>query len=177
MKRKVIYLSVAIFAVLIAFFGWQLYRQKFNSSAPKAVITKSSQDSQNSTSNSLVIKEWGVKLTLPENAKDTYYKYDSNLAVYLTTPEIENISGCRNQKTIVLERGKGDDPIGPSTVNELLRENPSALKNVGDYYYSLIVGSLGCTNNASSEQQTYFRDVVNSLQNAKNSLEPTGDNK
>ncbi len=175
MKKKIIYIALLLIVFIAAFGGWKIYKQKnenSKSSSISEVNNKTSEQYQRKdNAKYLVIKEWGVKLPLTDNISDASYLYNSNNAVYLTTAGIEKITGCSGQKTIVLERGNGDDPIGSSTVSELNRENPSALKKVGNYYYALIVGSLGCATSPSSSQQSYINGVETSFHDAKNNLQ------
>src|SRR5690348_14834825 len=81
-------LLTLLVALVLASVGWLIYRNGHKVTVKSTVPSSSSQNGLQQIANSnptqkpvtkyLVLQEWGVKLPLPESAKDAYYAVDKS---------------------------------------------------------------------------------------------------
>lgn len=140
------FLILAVLSIL-GFTGWFVYHSKQSadkvlSSTGNSSVTqtkKSVTKTPNSTSNYLVIKEWGVKF--PEPTGDTLsYSFSSttNTQVLLASKQLAAAyHGCETFGAGILRRGMASDAYDPSgiTYQQAYDKDPSLFGRVGKYFY------------------------------------------
>ncbi len=169
MNKKAIIVIILVFLAAIGLGGYYYQTHKISSSvtAP-ATPTSSKSTATTSTTKTapkttyLTIKEWGVRFKLSKGIEDAVYTYKDNNNLFLSTKLLDSKHGCKNTESILLQRGKKGDKIGPATtVNELLKYNPEALVGGNDgYYYLFTTDKSSCRVGDDDNQDTSLYHAV-----------------
>lgn len=170
MKRTFIVLIAVIVVGIGGYVGWQYLQASSD--------TKTTQNPNNQPTNDpseggkyLVIREWGVRLLLSENIKNAKYRYKDDRTIYLSTHKAEAIKGCEAGTTFSIQRAKKGEPIGPATVNELLQENPSILKQVDNDYYLFVAAPSNCASPQDQTGKLVLEEIRKEFSTASKSIE------
>lgn len=171
-KAVVIVLTLALLGVG----GWTVYAQKNNTNL-KANTPQPSNETGTLQGNSskdnkyLVIKEWGARMELSKSIRDAKYRYKNDSVVYLSTDKVEDVEGCEAGNAMSLQRAKKGEPIGASSVNELLANNPSVLKQVGEFYFLFVASPRNCAHSDDSTGGQLLETVRRAFTEAQKKVE------
>ena len=121
------------------------------------VSRQDKQASKSTTSNSaiatsepkhLVVKEWGVKILLPQYLEDVTYevKGDTQNSVWLSSNSYAK-TGCKLDGPSIgrIERFRKDETITVEhSATKRLRDLHDTVKDIGDYSYGYTLHAAGC---------------------------------
>ncbi len=151
---------VLVIIVILGGVGWYVLKARnntnnsYNNASTSTNVTKP-------VSNTISIKEWGVKLSVG-TVSDATYKLVGNNKAFLMTNSMSTDSKCTNYYTsdwpsfAFIVRAKptdlpvfGDDPgtNPPKTAQEYAAKYPSYVKKLNSYYYYTVHGNgMSCGN-------------------------------
>lgn len=153
MKKAVIAIAAILVVGAAGFTGWRAWQLRSEKDANPPNQTQSKQNTTQTSSQPpsnpeggkyLPIPEWGVKIKLSDTLKGAKYSYKDSRVIYVTTNEAQAIKGCQDANVLSIQRGKKGEFVGPSTVDDILANNPDVLTKLGDYYYAVIASPSSC---------------------------------
>lgn len=183
MKKAAIAIAAILVVGGVGFTGWRQWqlRHERNTNSPpnqnltNQKITQSTTQPPSDPSEGgkyLPVAEWGVKFRLGNTLKGAKYTYYDISVIYVTTPSVREIEGCSTASDMLsIQRAKKGEFIGPATVDDILAHNPGALTKLGDYYYTFMGSSYGCTNLSSQEEVKTLSDTKMEFNNAVKTVE------
>jgi prepilin-type N-terminal cleavage/methylation domain-containing protein len=143
--------------VVLGLIGWGIWQNR--QTASKATTSTSSATAKQ-PSNTLTIKEWGVKLDVG-SVSDATYKLVGNNMAYLTTTSMTSDPKCyyaadRPAFMALVRGGPTDQPMSgdfagsdfPTTVQAAAAKWPNFYIKAGSFYYYKITGNGSSCGNA-----------------------------
>ncbi len=149
MKKSILmflFLGVVICGLLYFNFRKSQQDKSSQSTATNTLEQSSAKENSLDSKDYLVIKEWGVRMTLPDAIKEAEYEYHEYsgamyklLTVSFTHKDSANINGCKDTPLMSISRAKEGQPIAASgaTVEELKEagHGEDRLKYIEGYYF------------------------------------------